>query len=310
MKSKLLVGLIVISIILTGCTSRSASPEGTIPVTTPPAAEITLTTPALTPTIATTTTAVPQPPVTNSIPPVTTTPVPTTTTPTVTKVTFRAESPVSVFTDEDIQKLGVDLSGNPSEIANGIRRWQEENMLYGFFGETTSDAIRWNYFLPGIFPAKDIMNEHVIDGKVYGICFDFAVIYCSIAGYYGLECRIRNSISKPSATDPTIMFTRGMSPDEYQRLKIKLQKIGLKYDYEAVTLVAEETPAHYWAEVKIDGVWVIQDATEFFVEYSNTQANFIDAGDVELTDFLSYDKSQLLDDYQDRIDKGQRLPGY
>ncbi|MBN1643317.1 MAG: hypothetical protein JW856_00630, partial [Dehalococcoidales bacterium] len=288
-------------LILTGC----KSPAVTSTSTTTSTATVTVTTSTTTSVVAATST-------TTTTTTITTTPVTTTTTKTTAATTqaklFQAGSPVSVFTDEDIEKLGIDLSGSPSEIADAIRRWQEENMLYGPHGEDFSDAIRWNYFLPGIFTSRDIINEHVDNGKVYGICFDFAVVYCSVAQYYGLECRIRNSISKPSDTDPTILYTTGMSPNEYDRLNVKLQKLGLRYDYEAVRLVAEETPAHYWAEVKINGVWVIQDATQFFVDGSNTQSTFVDSGDNEVTDWLSCDKSDLLDEYQRKLDNGERLP--
>jgi hypothetical protein len=220
---------------------------------------------------------------------------------------FMASSPVSVFTAGDIEKLGVKVTGTAREIADAIRKWQEANMVYGSPNPNFSDAIRWNYFLPGIFPSRDIINEHLDNAKPYGICFDFAVVYSSIANYFGLETRIRNSISVPSDTDKTIRFTAGMSPDEYNRLAVKLQNQGLDYDYEAVRLVASETPSHYWAEVKIDGAWVIEDATQVSTG-NNTQTLFVDKNDVQLTDWMSRDKSAVLNDYQMKIDSGQRLP--
>jgi len=220
---------------------------------------------------------------------------------------FVASSPVSVFTAQDIEKLGVKVMGTPREMADAIRKWQESNMVYGSPNTDFSDAIRWNYFLPGIFSSRNIVTEHLSNSKPYGICFDFAVVYSSIANYYGLETRIRNSISVPSQTDKTIQFTSGMAPDEYDRLAVKLQNQGLDYDYDAIRLVASETPSHYWAEVKIDGAWVIEDATQVSTG-NNTQTLFIDKNDVQLTDWMSRDKLAVLNDYQTKIDSGQRLP--
>ena len=226
-------------------------------------------------------------------------------------VSFEASSPVSVFTQADIDYLGVDVSGSDADIANGIRLWQEENMTYGApEGDTSwdfSDGIRWNYILPGIFPSGQIIYEHVDNGKVYGICFDFAVIYASIADYYGLEYRIMNSLSKPSDTDPGILFTTGMSPQEYERLNVKLQALDINYPFDAVRLVAEETPTHYWAEVKIDGEWVIQDATQISTG-NDTKTLFYDTDDYTVTDWLSRDQTMLLDDYSQRLARGERLP--
>ncbi|GAI22363.1 unnamed protein product, partial [marine sediment metagenome] len=129
----------------------------------------------------------------------------------------------------------------------------------------------------------------------------------SIAEYYGLESRVMSSISKPSDTNPSIGLTTGMSPEQYGRLKLKLEKLDLDYPYDAVRLVAEETPAHYWVEVKLDGKWVIQDATEKATG-SDTKSKFYDNNDYEVTDWLRQDKSALLEDYARRLARGERLP--
>ncbi len=224
--------------------------------------------------------------------------------------TFQAASPVSTFSSDDLASLRISFKGTPREIADAIMKWQEDNWFYasGAKGyENVSDPIRWNYFLPGIFTSLDIIRERVKDGKIYGICFDYAVSYCSIANYYGLETRVVNSISKPSSSNPNIGHTKGMSKEEYDRLKIKLDRIGAKYQYEAIRLVAEETPTHYWAEVKIDGQWVIKDATQKATG-NDTYADFINAKDFEITSWLSRDRSAELDKYQRSLDKGERLP--
>ena len=113
---------------------------------------------------------------------------------------FSTSSPVAPFSDSDIQALGVDCQGSPDEIADCVKTWQEENMLYcqNMDVEDCSDAIRANYVLPGLYTSLDLIKDKKQDGKVYGICMDYAVIYCSIAEYYGLECRVVNSITKPS----------------------------------------------------------------------------------------------------------------
>ena len=152
--------------------------------------------------------------------------------------------------------------------------------------------MHWNYFLPGIWPSKDIIYNHVTDGKVYGICHDFAVVYSSIANYYGLETRVMNTISKPGDSE----FQSGMSIEEYNRNKFQLDENGLNYSYDAVASVAEGTPTHYWAEVYLDGEWVPMDGSSDSTG-GNTENEFIATGDFEVTDWLSRDKTAILDNY-------------
>jgi hypothetical protein len=173
--------------------------------------------------------------------------------------------------------------------------------------EDVSDPIRWNYFLPGVFPSADIVRDQVRDGHIYGVCFSYAVAYASAAEYYGLETRILNSKSKPSDSDPNLGPTTGMSPAEYERLDARLAALGLHYDYEAVRLVAEETSAHYWAEVRIDGAWVIEDATQQATG-GNTLVTFVNAGDAEVYDWTARDRAAELAGYQAQLDAGERLP--
>lgn len=183
---------------------------------------------------------------------------------------FVTESPVSVFTKTDIDYLlAGGFTGTEEEIADKIYRWQVENMAYKAGGPgygDVSDPMRWNYFLPGIYPTSEMIRGMRRDGKVYGICYSFAAIYCSIARYYGLECRVAAMKEKPSELDSSIdkSTTTGLSPEEYDRLKKKLDAMGLDYSYETVRQVAAETSSHYRAEVKINGQWVVKDATEAF----------------------------------------------
>lgn len=222
-------------------------------------------------------------------------------------VSFIASSPVAQFTDEDIAFLGLDLSGSPAQLADAIRVWQEDTWTYAADlsdFDDVADPIRWNYFLPGIYSSRDIIHEQVRDGQTYGICFSYAVVYCSVAEYYGLETRIMSTISRISDSDPNISFTTGMPESEYNRLKVKLEARGLQYDYEAVRLAAEETPGHYWAEVKLDGAWIIQDATQKAVGFYTTAALYT-SGDYQLYDWASLDRSAALDEYQRLADTGQ-----
>ena len=212
--------------------------------------------------------------------------------------TFEAKSPVSVFSEEDIDYLGINFTGSDAEIADSIREWQEENMIYaspdrGY--EDAPDPMHWNYFLPGIWSSKDIIYEHTDNGKIYGICHDFAIIYCSIANYYGLECRVMNTKSRPCEQDDGDSQS-GMLREEYDRNKAKLEANNLDYSYAAVNAVAEGTPTHYWAEVYLDGVWVPQDGSQRATG-GDTAAEFIATNDFEVTDWLSRDKTALIEGY-------------
>ena len=303
--------VLTVSVLLSGC--GSAAPAETAAVTT----TITQNSPAVTATTETTPNATTLPPATaaaTSSPmatPTATATVSATPSATAAPAGYTATDPVSAFTAGDIAFLGLDgLAGTPRQIADAIRTWQENTWAYvsGTPGyEDVSDPIRWNYFLPGIFPSRDIVREQVRNGQIYGICYSYAVAYCSVANYYGLETRILASISKPSDSDPSITITTGMSPDEYDRLAVKLAQQGAHYDYEAVRLVAQETPTHYWAEVKLDGQWVIEDATQRATG-NDTRATFFDTGDYEVYDWTAFDRSGQLDEYQAMIDKGERLP--
>jgi hypothetical protein len=293
-----IIALIITVILITGC-----SPKGT---TTPLSTTTTTTTSAPTPTG----TLLPHTTEPETILPTTTPPAVTTTTSPPTVKRFQAISPAIKFTAEDIAFLGIDFTGSQEHIEDMILKWQEDNWTFvssQMDYPDVSDPIRWNYFLPGIFTSRDIIHEQVKDNHIYGVCFSYAITYASIAEYYGLEVRVVNSISKPSQSNPGSGFTTGMSPEEYARLKAKLDAAGLDYAYEAVRLVAEETPSHYWAEVKINGEWVVKDATQK-ITGNDTKTGFIDKNDFEITDWLSRDKSPVLDDYQSRLDRGERLP--
>ena len=225
---------------------------------------------------------------------------------------FEPSSPVSEFAADDIELLGVDCQGGPREIADCILAWQEKEMFYCSPDQATpdcTDPIRMNYVLPGLYSSEELIRERQSGGSVYGICFDFAAIYCSIARYYGLDCRVVNSISKPSEREGTyVVVTKGMAEEEYQRWKPELDKEGLDYPYEVLRLIAEETPGHYWAEVKLDGEWVIRDGTRAAVG-GDTQSEYKDTGDFQITDWMASEKSQAAYEYAVRIAQGEDLRG-
>ena len=222
---------------------------------------------------------------------------------------FTSASPVVPFTDAEIQDLDVNCEGNEQEVAQCIKSWQETNMLYcqDTDLEDCSDVIRANYVLPGLYTSQEMIKTRQQNGRVYGICFDYAVIYCSIAEYHGLECRVVNSISKPSERPgANVPITHGMAEDEYVRWNDQLKTKGIDYSYDVLRLIARETPEHYWAEVNLDGNWTVLDATRITMG-GNTETEYIQSGDFELTDWFASDSSQEAYDYAVRIASGEDL---
>ncbi|MBN1923216.1 MAG: hypothetical protein JW791_00465 [Nanoarchaeota archaeon] len=219
---------------------------------------------------------------------------------------FQTTTPVSEFTIEDINYLKVNCSGSGQEIAECIKTWQYNNMVYAGqeLGKAdASDPIRWNYMLPGIFPTNEVIREHRIDNKIYGICFDYATIYCSIAEYYNLTCRVANSLSKPSDHDSSITITTGMGPEEYYRLKTKLNSNGYSYSYALMSSIAEETPEHYWAEILLEQEWVVKDASGPLgnPDY-NTQLRYKDVNDWQVTDWQARDPNNKINSFSEETD--------
>ncbi len=188
-------------------------------------------------------------------------------------VEFIPNSPVVTFDTTTLERLGINLSGSDTEIAQGIYDWQIENMNYVAFGPI-SDAMRWNYMLPGIYTTLEMLDVTNSEGKIEGLCYNFATIYCSIADGLGLDCRVAQMAEKPSELDSSIdpKTTTGLGPDEYARLEKLLNSKGYNYDYELIRSIAKETSAHYHAEVLIDGEWKVYDASTYFVgdEYNKT----------------------------------------
>ena len=212
---------------------------------------------------------------------------------------YPVTDPVVNFTESDITYLGVNCAGTDSEIADCIAKWQTINIDYCYPGDPRADCtdpMRFNYMLQGIYPTNEIIRE-LRDTKIYGICFTYAGIYCSIANYYGLECRVVNSITKPSERTGNTFGITGMSPTEFDRLKIKLEANNYDYDYEMMRLIARETPEHYWAEVYLDGEWIVKDASVLVTGYENPKTSYIALNDYEVTNWTKLDPNPKIELY-------------
>ena len=205
---------------------------------------------------------------------------------------WTASSPVAVFTDEDIAFLDISCSGSDEEIANCIEDWQSDNFTFcvGSDGEDLipecSYFLEYNEILPGIMTSKDVIYNNRVDDKIAGICMDYAAVYCSIAEYYGLECRVMRS---------TTHYCDEMYCDEedeagwmifdYMAFQPLLSQNGLDFSLAAINSVVEDNWAHYWAEVMIDGEWEFRDAS------ARDTAQRYSRGEDVVVDWVEMDKS-------------------
>jgi hypothetical protein len=215
-------------------------------------------------------------------------------TPTETAPAWQASSPIAQFTDEDIDYLGIQCTGDDADIADCIKEWQEDNILFCVnpsgddITPTCSALIETNELLPGILTSKDVIYNPRLEGKIPGLCMDYAATYCSIAEYYGIQCRIVRSNHR---------FCEEVNCDEedatpgYDQLsysffiKPLLDKNELPFTLESINSVAEDNWAHYWAEVLIDGEWEFMDAS------ARDTANRYAQNDVVVVDWEEMDKS-------------------
>ncbi|MDO9545773.1 MAG: hypothetical protein Q7J07_03365 [Pelolinea sp.] len=179
---------------------------------------------------------------------------------------FEIFSPYEALSEKEIIHLGADgFSGSDEEIARSILDWQRQHMQY--IGDPRqkpdiSHPMRWNYFLPGIFPVSEMIQERVLDnGLIYGLCWDYAAIYSAIANYYGLETRVTAFKVYMSDTNPSIdkSTANGMGPDEFEAMKPLLERHELSLSYDQISRAARETWSHYRAEVNIEGKWTAFD---------------------------------------------------
>jgi transglutaminase-like putative cysteine protease len=176
---------------------------------------------------------------------------------------FPVFNPYEALTADEIVQIKADgFSGSDEEIARAILKWQAENMFY--IGDPNqqpdiSHPMRWNYMLPGIFPVSEMVQERILEnGKIYGLCWDYASIFNAIANYYGLEARVTAHKVYISDTNPSIdkSTANGMGPEEFQALHPRLIKNDLNLSYDQISRAARETWTHYRAEVKIGDKWL------------------------------------------------------
>lgn len=170
------------------------------------------------------------------------------------------------LSDDLLKQINADgFTGTDVEIAQQILDWQKANMYYvGNPSEQidVSYAGRWNMFMPGIYPVDELVQEHVTaDGKIYGICFDFAMVYTNIANSYGLETRVTYFPEYFSEVNDWVdpATTRGLSMEEYDALNKKLIAKNVTLTYDQIDRVAREGYVHARAEVNIDGKWIAYD---------------------------------------------------
>jgi len=183
--------------------------------------------------------------------------------------TFQIFDPYAeALSDDLLISIGANgFTGSDAEIAQQIYDWQKTNMHYENDDNVISGVSfpgRWNMYLPGIFPASELLQERVLDnGNIYGLCWDYAIIYCSIANSYDLDVRAsyftKYTFSEANSwVDPET--TRGLSVSEYNELNKKLTANGASFTYDQIDRVAREGFVHARAEVNINGEWVPYDA--------------------------------------------------
>jgi len=236
---------------------------------------------------------------------------------TVTEVIENKEkiTPISKFTDEDIKFLGINIDKNATdkEKADAILKWENDNII---FADSTkkykdvADAMRFNYYFGDIYTTKDMIEKMKDGNKWYGICYNYATLFKSIGEYYGLEVKVENTVLKPSETVDfsdanNTLIPPGMSTEEYSRLNVFLDKKGLEYPYEAVRLIATETPAHYRAVVMIDNKWVVYDN----VSTTTNSDSILSKYEFEDTDWIKGMQIDKLNSYIERLNNGESLKG-
>ena len=225
---------------------------------------------------------------------------------------FDSLSPISTLTNTEIVELGADgFTGTDLEIAEQILEWQDNNMIYASSSQNYPDvsySMRWNYAFPNLYSSKDMIDNMRDGNKIYGICYNYATIYSSIADYYGLEVRVTNTTVKPSEVSDNPFYqatSKGLSLSEYEAFIDWIDTKGLNkddYPYEAVRLVMAETALHYRAEVKIGDTWTRFDQYDPITEGSTVY-------DFVVTNWEEGYQKSTFNDYVTRIKNGEDLRG-
>lgn len=205
---------------------------------------------------------------------------------------YKISNPYSGFTSADIQSLSItqdlgitrNLASSDVEIADAILKWQDAQMAYR---NTTIDsyAMRWNYIMPGIYHVRDLMPDRTsVDGKIYGLCWDYAAIFNAIAEYYGLDVRITAWKDYMSGVPGGY---NGMGNDEYLSLNVKLLQNGLDFSYDEIRNAAKETFRHYRSEVWVSSEWKSYDGTY------PASANYLITSNYSVVNWNDYYSSSL-----------------
>jgi transglutaminase-like putative cysteine protease len=205
---------------------------------------------------------------------------------------FTISDPSVVLTDAQLATLGAaGLDGTTeAETAANILTWQKAKMLLVTPADypDVSYPMRWNYIMPGIYPVNEMITARTtLDAgttKIYGVCWDFAAIYLSVAKKYHLTTRMtayKTYISGVPGGES------GMGPAEYDALKVKLLANGLNFTYDQIRSAAKETWAHYRAEVKLGSAWVAFDGAsptgDYLIDSNYSVVNLDDGADPTLT---------------------------
>ena len=177
---------------------------------------------------------------------------------------FEIFNPYQAFSEGEMISLGAaNFSGTDQEIAQMIMNWQNTNMHY--IGDPNQQAdishpMRWNYFMPGIYPVSDMVQDRLMaDGKIYGLCWDYASIFTAMASYYDLDVRVTAYKALMSDLNPQFQKGAGMSKEDYEAILPRLNEQGLNIDYDHISQSSRETWSHYRAEVKIGEKWIAFD---------------------------------------------------
>lgn len=219
---------------------------------------------------------------------------------------FPAFSPYASITDDDIQYLAdtyglpksdldaITISDDASKqtLGNTIKGWQEQRMKLTD-PNTQADVsypMRWNYIMPGMYPVDEMIRDRSMTDesmyKLYGVCWDYAAVFCAIAIQYGLEegtdIRItawKKYMSDGMSFDQGPGADYGMSPAEYAALSTKLEANNLYFPDCQMQDAAVETYIHYRPEIYLFGAWVSFDATNPNEEYQNAPYSVVYYGD-------------------------------
>jgi|GEM_PF-6248204 len=209
-----------------------------------------------------------------------------------------------------IESLGIEASGTDKEIADAILAWQNENMIYAHNKLEYNDVsygMRWANIFPGVYTFSDIIERQVDDGKYYGVCYHYAIVFASIADYYGLTVRIGMAEETPSelVDDPFATATaKGMSGEEYDSFINFMKEKGYEetdFPYDVVRLLMVEGSTHARAEVLLDDEWV---------PYDTYDSPFTEQADLTYTNYekwLDYYNPELYDELMEKYIAGEDL---